>query len=41
MNRLVMGQRLESNSKITRFGLILAALAIAYIVAVILFIIIY
>jgi hypothetical protein len=41
MNRLIMELRLNSNANINRFGLILAAMAIAYVVAVILFIIIY
>ena len=41
MNSLVMEQRLNANAKVNRFGLILAAVAIAYIVAVIIFIIVY
>ena len=41
MNLLVTEQRLNANSTVNRFGLILAAVAIAYIVAVIIFIIVY
>jgi hypothetical protein len=41
MNRLMMEQHLKSNAKVNRFGLILVAVAIAYIVAVIIFIIVY
>ena len=41
MNPLVTEQRLNANAKVNRFGLILAAVAIAYIVAVIIFIIVY
>ena len=41
MNRIMMEQHLNSDAKINRFGLILAAAAIAYIIAVIIFIIVY
>ena len=41
MNRLMMEQHLKSNAQINRFGLILAAVAVAYVVAVIIFIIVY
>ena len=41
MNRPMMELRLKPNANINRFGLILAAVAIAYIIAVIIFIIVY
>ena len=41
MNRLMVEQHLKSNAKVSRFGLILAVVAIAYTVAVVIFIIVY
>jgi hypothetical protein len=41
MNQLTMKPHLKSSSNVNRFGLILAAVAIAYIVAVIIFIVVY
>lgn len=41
MSRPMMELHLNSNPNVNRFGLILAALAIAYLIAVIIFIIVY
>jgi hypothetical protein len=41
MNRLLMEQGVNTHSNVSRFGLILSAVAILYIIAVILFIIVY
>ncbi len=41
MSRPMMELHLKSNPNVNRFGLILAAVAIVYIIAVIIFIIVY